>query len=106
MSSYDFKARRPVAGSIWVWEPTQPAAALIMVERVLWNGEEWWIGTSTILDTRLPQPLRLNPELDWNDLSRFWEACHAVATDPGPPRGRSIAVTSGPPSPEEMGPGT
>lgn len=81
VSSYDRDATRPLVGSLWAWEP-EAAPALIKVTTVRWNGEEWRVGTRSLATVSLPGNLQ-SGEI-WNDLSRFWEACHAVAESPGP----------------------
>lgn len=97
ISSYDRNAVRPLAGTLWVWEP-EAAPELIKVTTVRWNGEEWWVGTRTLQEHALPSSLQRSET--WNDLSRFWEACHHVAVRPGPPRGREV-TRRGSPQPDE-----
>jgi len=87
VNSYRRDAVRPLAGTLWVWEPDSPhAIALIKVTRVRWNGEEWHVGARALLyDPAKPlEPARWTNE-SWNDLSRFWEACHRVAPMAGAP---------------------
>ena len=81
IDSYQQTAIRPLPGTLWVWEP-EKAPTLIKVVQVLWNGEEWWVATRGLPDAGLYS------RDDWNDLSRFWEACHAVDLAAGPPTGR------------------
>jgi hypothetical protein len=70
VNSYDPEARRPKVGSVWVWElDLLPARALVLVTEVMWNGEEWWVTTESLLGNQGPHH---------NDLSRFWEACVPV----------------------------
>jgi hypothetical protein len=99
IDSHNRTAARPVVGSLWAWEPEKPhAAALIKVTSVRWNGEEWWVGTEQLL------PGAEGDEI-WNDLSRFWEACHYVAVDPGLSGApdMALAVTLfGEPRPDEV----
>ena len=97
IDSYNRTARRPLVGTLWMWEP-ESAPALIRVTSVVWNGEEWRVGT-------LPLPAPPGPERElWNDLSRFWEACHYVRPQAGPPGVRG-ATRSGTPEPDELRPG-
>jgi hypothetical protein len=75
VSSYDENAPLPRLGTRWVWELEKPhARALIEVVAVFWNGEEWWVRTSTLL----PLDGWDNSKTLVNDLSRFWEAVTAV----------------------------
>jgi len=99
ISSYDRNAARPTVGTLWAWEP-ETALALVKVTSVLWNGEEWFVGTRSVLDIGLPSTLGRGEV--WNDLSRFWEACHYVAANPGVPGTRG-ATRRGVPEPEELG---
>lgn len=85
ISSYDRNAVRPLAGTLWAWEP-ESAPALIRVTSVRWNGEEWYVGTMTLAEYVLPGSLGREV---WNDLSRFWEACHRVLAQPGPQGGQT-----------------
>lgn len=98
ISSYEETARRPRPGTLWVWEPDTPARALVKVIEVKWNGEEWWVITESLLPRCDPWPPvtdpKYNPNYAWNDLSRFWEACHHVATNAGPSQ---VATRSGKP---------
>lgn len=82
ISSYDRSAPRPRVGSRWVWEIDLPhARALVEVVEVRWNGEEWWVRNRVLLGSDMfGRPAK---PLAWNDLSRFWEACTAVAARPG-----------------------
>ena len=95
ISSYDREATRPLAGTLWVWEPEKPhAVALIRVTGVRWNGEEWHVGARAITDGAGSGEY-------WNDLSRFWEAAHRVsrrATAAGTPG----VTRKGAPQPDEM----
>jgi hypothetical protein len=92
-------AVRPVVGTVWAWEPEAAhAAALIRVTGVRWNGEEWYVGTEALGGGR---PAKTSGATLWNDLSRFWEACHAVAAEPGP-GGRRGLVRRGAPRPDEV----
>jgi len=97
INSYDISAARPLAGTLWVWEP-QAAPALVKVTRVLWNGEEWWVETQSLADYG---PFRQKLGVAWNDLSRFWEACHCVAASAGPPQTKGI-TRRGDPQPDEL----
>jgi hypothetical protein len=95
MDDRDRNATRPLAGTLWAWEPGEPtAAALIEVTRTWWNGEEWWVSARILAG---PQAGGEYP----NELGRFWEACHRVHARPGPGRGRG-ATRSGEPQPEEL----
>jgi hypothetical protein len=97
-------ARRPVVGSLWVWEPEKPhAVALIKVTAVRWNGEEWFVGTEALAENagEVMGTSNIGHGVIWNDLSHFWEACHYVAASPGPPRARG-AVRRGEPQEGEI----
>ena len=97
--SHNRLAPRPLPGSLWVWEPTKPyAAALVQVVASTWNGEEWWVTTCSPHEYNFPPSIR-RPTAAWNELSRFWEACHAVAAQPGA-RG-NVKVRRGEPVSEE-----
>ena len=99
ISSYSRTARRPLVGTLWVWEPDLPyAVELVRVADVRWNGEEWWVGTDHPRSVTAPGELR---RLMWNDLSRFWEACHHVRQQAGPPGVRG-ATRAGAPEPDEL----
>ena len=75
--SYDRNALRPLAGTLWAWEPqAEHAACLIKVTGVRWNGEEWHVGAQ-VMGTGV------SGGVWWNDLDRFWEACHYVAPEAG-----------------------
>lgn len=100
INSYDRRAPRPLIGTLWVWEPVA-APALIKVSTVRWNGEEWWIGTRTLVEGSLPPALQTAAKESWNDLSRFWEACHHVALNAGPPRAGGV-TRRGEPAPGEL----
>ena len=77
VNSYDPDAPLPKIGSRWVWEIDQPhARELLEVVEVKWNGEEWWVGTESLLRNDTYPPT--GREIEWNDLSRFWEACLPV----------------------------
>jgi len=77
IDSYDLQAHTPALGSRWVWEiDTLVARAVIEVTGVMWNGEEWWIRTRTLLPN-WSYPLT-GPEETDNDLSRFAEAVTPV----------------------------
>lgn len=102
VNSYDRLAVRPRTGTLWVWEPVT-APALIKVLEVRWNGEEWWIKTVSLADYTTPPALRRPAAENWNDLSRFWEACHHVAMHAGPPGARGALTRRGEPRPEEEG---
>jgi hypothetical protein len=63
-NSYEPRADVPAVGSTWTWEPLNAHACEdVTVINVRWNGEEWWVETSSRQGSQ------------WNDLSRFWEAC-------------------------------
>lgn len=96
IDAYAETARRPRPGTLWVWEPTLPhARAVLKVLEVKWNGEEWWVKTETLTPHKDTFGYHgLDPNVAWNDLSRFWEACHHVATNAGPAQG---ATRSGKP---------
>ena len=94
---YDREAVRPTIGSLWVWEP-QRAPELVMVHEVFWNGEQWWVATISPRLSLLPSAL-LHTQRGLNELSRFWEACHAVVDLPGP---RGAHTRRGAPRPEEL----
>lgn len=74
VNSYDPDAKVPKLGSRWVWEINKPSArAVIQVEGIIWNGEEWWVRTRSLLgDAYRFTPAWSNVCL--NDLGRFWEA--------------------------------
>jgi hypothetical protein len=75
IDSYDSNAKLPKAGSRWVWEIDKPhARELIEVVETLWNGEEWWVRTCSLLPGEFPSDTPTN----LNDLSRFWEAVTPV----------------------------
>lgn len=98
--SHDRQAARPVAGTLWAWEPGKPhAAALIKVTEVRWNGEEWWV-RARILAGSVTAGLAGREYL--NDLSRFWEACHYVLRAPGPSRMQNGVVRRGEPQAGEL----
>jgi hypothetical protein len=76
--SYNPNAPLPKPGTRWIWEINNPnARALVQVEEVTWNGEEWWVTTSTLLPRTESSPPGAE-SLAYNDLSRFWEACIPV----------------------------
>ena len=97
VSSYTRNAPRPVVGSYWAWMGEIPPV-LTRVTKVRWNGEEWWVATRALAGEVLPGSFL--PRVYWNDLNVFWEQCHAVAAEPGPPR--TAGVRRGPPLPDEM----
>lgn len=77
-------AARPEPGTLWVWEPHSLAAvALIEVTRVQWNGEEWWVAARVVAAKASQVASQVVGETYWNELGRFWEACHRVAKKPG-----------------------
>ena len=99
------EAMRPLAGTLWAWEPeSEHAAALIRVTAVHWNGEEWFVGAEVLAEN--PRPAIGRPTMGrgvfWNDLDRFWEACHRVHVKPGPRSGRGV-TRRGDPQPDEVG---
>jgi hypothetical protein len=102
VDSYEPRAVRPVVGTIWVWEH-ESAPELIKVTAVRWNGEEWFVGTKKLGGVAIPswRPWLADTTESWNDLSRFWEACHYVAKTAGPPSTKGILRT-GPPLPGEL----
>ena len=99
ISGYDRSAVRPLPGSLWVWEP-EAAPALIKVTKVFWNGEEWWVKTTSLASYDLP--VRLLTETYLNELGRFWGACHHVSAAAGPPPGPRTVTRKGEPLPEEL----
>jgi len=97
--SYDRNALRPLPGTLWAWEPrSEHSRALIEVTSVRWNGEEWFVGVRALLASTAFRVLARG--VIWNDLERFWEACHYIASEPGPGSG---LARSGAPQPDEMG---
>jgi len=77
VNSYDPHAYTPRLHTYWVWEIHEPKAReLVEVVEVKWNGEEWWVGTFTLLDNPAYPPT--GRDVEWNDLGRFWEACSPV----------------------------
>jgi hypothetical protein len=100
IDSYDREATRPLVGTRWVWEPER-APTLIKVTTVRWNGEEWWIGTRTLAEEDLPESMQTIGTEMWNDLSRFWEACHHVSLNAGPPSSGGV-TRAGEPKPAEL----
>jgi hypothetical protein len=99
-NSYDPTARTPAVGSRWVWEIDSFAArALIEVTEVIWNGEEWWVRTRSLLAHGLPFTHgACRGGTDLNDLSRFCEAATPVgAALPGTWR-ESTPVAAGIPA--------
>lgn len=100
VDSYDPDAPRPKPNTVWAWEPTEPhAATLAVVIRCEWNGEEWWVVTATPEQAAQPPARRRE---HWNDLSRFWEACHAIRGEAGPEA--TTGIVTGPPQPAETTP--
>ncbi len=98
--SYNREAVRPLAGTLWAWEPRKPhAAALVEVTEVRWNGEEWWV-RARILAGSVAAGLAGREYL--NDLDRFWEACHRVSVNHGPAGYHPAAVRRGPPQADEQ----
>ena len=96
--SYDRNSLRPLPGTLWAWEPrAEHAACLIKVTGVRWNGEEWYVGAEVIAGTAGTE---VSGNVWWNDLDRFWEACHYVAAEPGPGSG---LARRGAPQPDELG---
>lgn len=104
-SSYNPNAPLPRNGTRWIWEIDQPhARALIEVVDTIWNGEEWWVTTRTLLPRAERFPGDPEP-LHHNDLSRFWEACLPVLpkiagrmdtfTERRPPTDPEPALTEG-----------
>ena len=101
ISSYDRDAPRPVPGTIWAWEPEKPhAAELVRVTDCRWIGEEWFVATVRVRERAFP-PWPLDDLRVWNDLSRFWEACHYVQRFPGVP-GRKGVTRRGEPRADEV----
>lgn len=95
----DAEAPRPLADTFWAWEPElEHAAALIKVTSVRWNGEEWHVGAQVLAGA---EGTAVSDNTWWNDLSRFWEACHYVAPDAGP--NAFAPVRRGAPQPDETG---
>jgi hypothetical protein len=78
VNSYDANAPVPKDGSRWVWEADTPhARALIEVVESVWNGEEWFVRTRTLLPRVTVFPGD-EEKVYVNDLGRFWEACIPV----------------------------
>ncbi len=76
VNSYDRSARTPKLGSVWVWELDKPhARCLVVVREVIWNGEEWWVTTDTLMED-VQSIVQASEAL--NDLGRFYEACVPV----------------------------
>jgi hypothetical protein len=75
---------RPEPGTLWVWEPRSLAAVtLLEVTQVQWDGKQWRVKTRVIAAKAAQVG---NQEVGgeyWNELSRFWEACHRVSKGPG-----------------------
>jgi hypothetical protein len=72
----------PAVGSVWWWEPEKPhARALVQVDEVEFNGEEWVVWCS--------DPNDKSAEWYWNELSRWVEATvlHSAATPQEDDRG-------------------
>lgn len=81
VSSYDRDALLPKVGTRWVWEvDSELARELVEVVETLWNGEEWFVRTRTLLPRRNPlAKFPGEPERTLlNDVGRFWEACLPV----------------------------
>jgi len=75
VNSYDADAPLPRIGSRWVWEIDSPTArAVVEVSAVKWNGEEWWVETTTLMPDSFPSTR--NKHL--NDVGRFWEAATVI----------------------------
>lgn len=77
-------AARPEPGTLWVWTPDKPhSVALVKVTKTRWNGEQWMVATETLaVGPGGSGGLETGREY-WNELSRFWEACHRVSAQPG-----------------------
>lgn len=44
----------PAVGSRWHWEPAKPAiAAVLKVQEVIWNGEEYWVTALNLSEGRV-----------------------------------------------------
>jgi hypothetical protein len=98
MDDRDRQAVRPLAGTLWAWEPRKPhAASLIEATCAVWNGEQWWVWARVLASPKQGEAGREYP----NELSRFWEACHRVYTRPGPGSGRGV-TRRGEPQPDEL----
>ena len=91
VNSYDADAIRPTVGSQWVWR-----SDLVTVIEVRWNGEEWWVRTKLTRDHGWPS----HDSRRWNDLGVFWENCHYIREQPGPP-GHKGPTRKGPAHPDE-----
>lgn len=79
VNSYDSDAPLPRAGTRWVWEINSPyARALVEVVETIWNGEEWWVRTKTLLPAPPLTLLGKEEPTHLNDVGRFWEACLPV----------------------------
>jgi hypothetical protein len=91
-SDYQRTAARPTVGSVWVWMREDPPV-VVRVTQVRWDGEEWRIGTRIGWG---------DGGTAWNDLTVFWEQCHAIAPHPGAPGARPEYVRRGSPYKDEM----
>lgn len=94
-------AARPEPGTLWVWEPEAlHAVSLVRVTKTRWNGEQWMVATEALaVGPDEITKLEVGREY-WNELSRFWEACHRVSAQPGlvgDPKG----IRRGPLQPDE-----
>lgn len=79
VNSYSKTARIPRVGSRWVWEIDNPGACeLIEVVEVKWNGEEWWVKTERLHESKQTLAALGGARGYWNDLGRFTEAVTKV----------------------------
>jgi len=72
----------PAVGSVWWWEPEKPdGGALVQVDEVEFNGEEWVVWCS--------DPHDKSADRYWNELSRWVEATvlHSAAASEEERRG-------------------
>ena len=77
-------ALRPKTDTIWAWEPYKAAASeIVVVNEVFWNGERWMV-TIGPAEKRLLEKSATSDDHFTCDVSRFWEAVHAIRQTPGP----------------------
>lgn len=82
----DYYQAVPREGGLWVWEADEPyGRALVRVQNVRWNGEEWWVDVVNLADAfgltyvEASRPDRVIESGPWpNELHRFYEACRPV----------------------------
>ena len=94
-SSYDPDRIRPIVGSRWVW-----GTDVIVVSKVIWNGEEWWIETRFAKHADWPDSLV--PARHLNDVDHFWDNVYRVASKAGPGTNPKGATRRGQPEPDEI----